>query len=159
MTHLIESGLTDDLDNIEALLPRLASFDVPLHRQPAELWHGDRELIRAWASGKRPDVRVWVVRGDQGLLGVCVISTQKELLTHAPSAHLEVLAVCESAEGQGVASALLTVAESEARELGAEMMSLHVFANNARARRLYEKSGFDGEILRYVKQLVALSDE
>jgi ribosomal protein S18 acetylase RimI-like enzyme len=29
---------------------------------------------------------------------------------------------------------------------------LHVFATNERARRLYERAGFDGELLRYIKR-------
>jgi len=32
-------------------------------------------------------------------------------------------------------------------------MTLHVFASNARARGLYERCGYTGELLRYIKQL------
>ena len=155
MTYLVEPAVTEDLVAIEALLPRLAHFEVPAHRQPEDLWHGDCELVRSWSHGARADVRVRVVRGDGGLLGVCVVSEKPELLTHAPSAHLEILAVAESAEGRGVARALLLAAQTEAFEAGATMMSLHVFANNERTRRVYEQAGFKRELLRYVKPLTA----
>ncbi len=157
MSHPVESALPEDLAAIEALLPRLADFKVPVQRQPEDLWHGDRELLRSWSRGTRPDVRVRVVRGDTELLGVCVVSDKPELLTHEPSAHLEILAVAESAEGQGVARVLMAAAETEAIAAGASLMSLHVFANNERARKLYEQAGFDGEILRYVKPLTPAS--
>ena len=32
-------------------------------------------------------------------------------------------------------------------------MTLHVFAVNERARRLYEQAGYDGELMRYIKHL------
>jgi ribosomal protein S18 acetylase RimI-like enzyme len=32
-------------------------------------------------------------------------------------------------------------------------MTLHVFANNERARSVYERTGYAGELLRYVKHL------
>ena len=56
-------------------------------------------------------------------------------------------------EGRGIAKALLAMAETAARDLGAGSMSLHVFAVNARARGLYERAGYDGELMRYIKHL------
>jgi ribosomal protein S18 acetylase RimI-like enzyme len=44
--------------------------------------------------------------------------------------------------GQGVGRALLRHAERGLRERGAEVVSLHVFEANERARRLYAKAGY-----------------
>ena len=82
-----------------------------------------------------------------------MISFRKELLSGDPSAHLEVLALDQPAEGHGIATALMQETERLATANGALSMSLHVFANNTRARSLYERQGFDGELLRYHKPL------
>ena len=76
-----------------------------------------------------------------------------ELLSHEPSAHLEAIALDPAAEGRGVAQALLAAAEAAASARGALTMTLHVFAVNERARRLYDRAGYDGELMRYIKAL------
>ena len=65
---------------------------------------------------------------------------------------MEVLAVCEQAEGNGVASKLLEMAEAETRKQQAFSLSLNVFSNNERARSLYRKIGFDEEMIRCIKR-------
>ncbi len=57
------------------------------------------------------------------------------------------------AEGQGVGRVLLEAAEDWAREQKLQMLSLNVFAGNARARHVYERLGYTPETLRYVKPL------
>ena len=155
MKYTISEANTHDLDKIEALLPRLADFDVPTHRVREHLWHGDRDMVRDWAAGKRDDVNAIVAtsQDERKIIGVAVISFRKELLSGDPSAHLEVLALDKSAEGHGIATALMQEAEKLASSNGALSMSLHVFANNTRARALYERKGFDGELMRYYKPL------
>ena len=59
----------------------------------------------------------------------------------------------EGAEGQGIGQALLNAAEAAAGEHGAQTITLHVFSTNSRARRLYERSGYDGELIRYIKPI------
>ena len=39
------------------------------------------------------------------------------------------------------------------RARGARSMSLHVFSTNMRARAVYERLGYDGELMRYIKRL------
>ena len=110
--------------------------------------------IAAWARDERPDVHVQVaVDAAQGLLGATVFSLRKELLSNEPSAHLEVIVLAPQAEGNGVGTALLEAAEHKAQGLGAQSMTLHVFASNTRAVRLYERLGYDGELIRYIKTL------
>jgi ribosomal protein S18 acetylase RimI-like enzyme len=48
---------------------------------------------------------------------------------------------------------LLRAAEAEAIARGAQTMTLHVFSSNKRARGFYERSGYDGELMRYIKPL------
>lgn len=47
-THFtIRDARNQDEPEILALLPYLADFDIPIRRSSADLWTGDKELIRA----------------------------------------------------------------------------------------------------------------
>ena len=63
------------------------------------------------------------------------------------------LAVAPEAEGHGIGSALITATEALARDLGAESITLHVFGRNRRARGVYERLGYDPELIRHFKIL------
>lgn len=52
------------------------------------------------------------------------------------------LAVCREDWGQGLATAMLHVAERVARELGGTQLEVEVMAHNGRAIRLYEREGY-----------------
>ena len=47
----------------------------------------------------------------------------------------------------------MAFADDWARGRGLPLITLNVFAGNARARRLYERAGFDVELLKYVKRV------
>ena len=142
-----------DGDAILALMPRLADFDVPESRNPEHLWWHDAEMFRDWLAGRQRCL-VHVAVDEAGeLLGFTMVSLRPELLSDEPSAHLEAIALEKGAEGRGIAQALLGCAEDAAKAHGARSMSLHVFAVNRRARRLYEQAGYDGELMRYIKHL------
>ncbi len=154
MSFQIRSAEHEDGEAILALMPRLASFDVPKSRNPRDLWRSDAAMLQRWLDGKAAECFVHVAVDDaQEVLGFALVSLRPEMLTHEPSAHLEAIAVGEGAEGMGVGQALLGAAESEAMARGARTITLHVFASNTRARGFYEQSGYDGELLRYIKEL------
>ena len=149
----IRPGIPEDADAVLALMPRLADFDVPETRNPTHLWKDDAALFRKWVAGEA-ECLVHVADDENGnVLGFSMVRLRPELLSHEPSAHLEAIALDERAEGSGVARALLDVAEKDAAAHGALSMTLHVFANNRRARSFYDKAGYDGELMRYIKIL------
>ncbi len=84
-------------------------------------------------------------------VGLILVTLREELMSHAPSAHLEAIVVAPEARGAGVGALLLTRAEDAAKDRGAHSLSLHVFANNSRARALYDKLGYDSELIRAIK--------
>ncbi len=143
----------EDGPAILALMPRLADFDVPANRNPLHLWQDDAKLLQRWQEDQEACL-VLVAAGESGdLLGFSLLRLRPELLSHAPSAHLEAIAVAKEAEGRGVARALLEAAEQSAIDQGAESMTLHVFTANRRARAFYDKAGYDGELMRYIKHI------
>jgi len=153
VTISIRAGTSEDLSVIETLLPRLADFEVPKNRNPNHLWEGDRELVREWAKGGRPEVEVIVAVEENQVVGVAVVSSRSEMLSGEPSAHLETLAVQVGKEGLGIGSRLMAEVDSSAKGMGAKSLTLHVFSANQRARALYERSGYSGELMRYYKTL------
>jgi len=150
----VRKAVKEDGKAMLALLPRLAAFDLPESRNPVDLWRSDAAMLQRWLDGDTVDCLVNVAVDDaQNLLGLTMVTMRPELLSHEPSAHLEAIAVAEGSEGMGVGQALLAAAESEAKEQGAQTISLHVFASNGRARGFYERSGYDGELMRYIKDI------
>jgi len=150
-----------------SLLPRLASFDLPAGRNPNDLHRGDGTMVRRWMDGGEADCFAVVATGvgamttaegldsdtDDTVAGFAFVRIRPEMISDQPSCHLEVLVVASGAEGRGVGAALLAAAEKEARGRGAQSMTLHVFSSNRRAVQLYERLGFDGELIRMTKPL------
>jgi len=152
MSYQIRPATAADVDQMLELFPRLAAFDIPEHRSAEDLWRGDAELLRSWGAGQLPQCLVRVAVNDEGgILGVAMAQLREEMLSHAPSAHLEVIVVRDDAEGQGIAKALIQEMEQAVREQGALSMTLHVFATNTRARAVYDRLGYSGELIRYIK--------
>lgn len=153
MAVTIRQAVAADGDDLLALLPRLAEFELPASRNPKHLWAGDAAVLKGWLAGEADNVRVLVAEDAGRIVGLTMVSLRPELLSHEPSAHLEAIAVATGMEGRGVGRSLLRAAEQDAVRLGAESMTLHVFAVNKRARALYESAGYDGELMRYIKPL------
>lgn len=153
MSVLYRDATASDWQQIQALLPRLAAFDIPSRRNPGDLWRGDAQALRACLNNSDPAGIVQVAVDDSRLVGLVFVRLKKELLSGEPSAHLEALAVADGFEGQGIATTLMARAEKSAADQGAKSMTLHVFAKNTRARALYEKLDYDGELIRYIKEL------
>ena len=141
-------------DDILALLPRLADFEIPAKRSPEHLWQSDAHLIEGWFDGKTDGLHLYCAVGpNETLAGIALLSQRPELLSDTPSVHLEALAVAKGFEGQGIGSALLDSCHERARELGALSLSLHVSDTNTRARGLYAKHGYEPELRRFIKWL------
>jgi ribosomal protein S18 acetylase RimI-like enzyme len=154
MSYVIRAAKPEELEQIIALYPRLSAFDIPERRNPDDLWMGDAELVKAWANGDTHDIIILVASNDEGqILGVAMARLRDELMSHAPSAHLESIAVSPQAEGQGIGGKLIDAIEQAVRERGAQSLTLHVFNKNTRARSLYQRKGFDEELIRAIKYL------
>lgn len=144
----------DDGDAMLALMPRLGDFEISESRVREHLYRDDARLLQKWIDGGAEDCVVHIATGsDNEMLGFTLFRLRPEPLSREPSAHLEAIAVAQSAEGKGVAKALLAAAEASAVDHGAESVTLHVIESNSRARGFYEHSGYYGEMIRYIKRL------
>jgi ribosomal protein S18 acetylase RimI-like enzyme len=150
--YTIRAIQAQDLQAMVALLPQLADFRVPERRNPEDLWQSDAQLIGEVVAGSAAmtfaDVIVDTTDTPHGLV---LITMREELMSHAPSAHLEAIVVSPDKRGQGLGQKLLQHAEVAAARRGARSLSLHVFSNNLRARGLYDQAGYDSELIRAIK--------
>ena len=149
--YTIRRAIREDLEKLLPLLPELTDFDVPERRHPDDLWTGDAELMKQALQDGLQDTFVDVAESKDGIVGFVMITMREELMSHAPSAHLETIIVAPAARGTGLGRTLLRHAEETVKIKGAESLSLHVFRNNRRAHALYEAEGFDSELIRAIK--------
>jgi GNAT superfamily N-acetyltransferase len=129
-------------------------FDAPAHRTKAELIEGDRRALDAWFDNPSGDDEAILIAELNGHPAGCAfLVTLIDYFNGRSHAHLSVLAVAKSAEGNGVGSALLDACAQWARSRGSDRLTLSALVTNARARALYEHKGFAGEYIRYVLPL------
>lgn len=150
----MRNAIRTDLPRILALLPLLADFNIPKNRNADDLWSADARLAADILSDKAASAFIDVAEDSDGdIAGVIMVSLRKELLSHAPSAHLEAIVVSPNARGRGLGKRLMHHCEQRVRAMGALSLSLHVFTNNKRARALYASETFDEELIRAIKWL------
>ena len=141
---------------ILGLLPRLAEgFELPSWRTRAEVVRAEAATMERALSELHEDpdrAPLLLAESPAGVPGGFVfLERHVDYFRGAPHAHIAVLAVAEEVQGLGAGRALLTAAETWAREQGMALLTLNVFDGNARARRVYQRNGFAPETLRYVK--------
>ena len=131
----LDIGAVDFMSTVRAMrwwdIPRVHEIETLCF--PNDRWSVDqfwREL-----SGRTRDYVVAEV--DRGVVGYAGISTI------APDCDLQTIAVDPAQRGAGIAARLLQTMLNRARGRGATSMILEVRADNARAKALYQRNGFD----------------
>lgn len=148
----IRAGRRSDEAAILELAERMANFEVPRWRSAEEITDADgRSMVNALGLG-HPDSEVFVAERDGESVGCLHMVVARDFFGRR-HAHISVIAVSAAAEGTGTGRALMEYAERWARERRLPIITLNVFAGNTRARRLYERSGFEVELLKYAKPL------
>jgi ribosomal protein S18 acetylase RimI-like enzyme len=136
------------------LAPRMHAFGPPPWREAGEM---DAAVAQQWAhelAHPTPGSSFLVAEDASGApAGFVWVKTERDYFIERPVGHVIDIAVTEAAEGRGVGRALLEAAERWAEERGYPWLTLHVFEGNDRARRLYEKMGYQPEWTRMLKRV------
>lgn len=136
------------------LVPRLRGFGPSALRSNEDLDGAERRILEAAFDQLAEDAVLLVAEHPlDGPLGFAYAVTQTDYFTQEKHGHLAIIAVAEAGEGRGVGKALVVAVEAWAVGRGYRLLSLTVFDRNVRARALYEKNGFEVDVLRYVKEL------
>ena len=121
----MRNAIRKDLPRILALLPLLADFNIPKNRNADDLWSADARLAADILSDKAASAFIDVAEDSDGdIAGVIMVSLREELLSHAPSAHLEAIVVSPNARGRGLGKRLMQHCEQRVRAMGARSLSL-----------------------------------
>ena len=143
-----------DREFIVGIVPRLRAFGTPPLRPIEALDGAERRALERALASPREDATLLVAELDaEGLAGVAFAQADIDYFTGETHAHLDIIAVAESGEGRGVGRALIAAVEQWAIGRGYRFIDLNVFAENTRARAVYERAGYAADTIRYYKEL------
>ena len=114
--------------------------------RPADLQEFlDTNSLAKWQDNLAdPEVGIRVAEMDGELAGFVELAPKKlPYETAAPAIELRRLYLRASAHGLGIADVLMKWALQEAKARGAQELVLSVYVDNHRARRFYERYGFE----------------
>ena len=144
--------LPADREYISALVTRFSEFDLPDWRSTDEIDRTNRLSLQKALEEPKPCAAILVAEDEtQDPVGFVNLETQVDYFSGEKHGYVADLAVSKSVEGRGVSHMLLEVAESRVRSSGYRLLTLYAFSANARAKRVYERNGFQPELVKYVK--------
>ncbi|HSS76892.1 MAG TPA: GNAT family N-acetyltransferase [Thermoanaerobaculia bacterium] len=150
----VREARPEDEPFILANAGRLAAFPLPAWRSAEEIEAGEARALRQFMTCGDAGSKLLVAEDALGTpLGFIFLETQEDYFTLAKHGHVGILVVAEAAEGRGAGGVLMRAAEAWGREQGFTKLTLNVFENNHRARKVYEHIGYSPETLKYVKRL------
>ncbi len=90
-----------------------------------------------------PEETVFVVLRDLRIVGFCDVLSSRDSGAPAEVGEIASLYVEPEEWGKGAGRSLVAAALEHARQVGFKMLTLWVLSSNVRARRFYEKAGFE----------------
>lgn len=148
---IIRTYTGSDRDAVLSLARRLTE-DVAAWRDETAVRKAVHSSIAELLAKIGADRVVFVADSGGTILGVVTVS-RRQHFTGVVEASVDDLFVAQDAEGRGTGAALLDRAEQWARDHDLPMLTVETRADNDRARRLYERAGFQPEDIRFTKPL------
>jgi GNAT superfamily N-acetyltransferase len=153
---IVRGGTAADRDFVIDTARRFAAFGPPPWRSALEVVAGEVRCLDDFFDGglespAGPALLLAEQSGDP--LGFAFLEPAVDYFSGETHGHVGMIAVTEAAEGRGAGAALMSAAEDWARSRGYQKLTLNVFEGNHRARRMYERFGYQVETLHYVKSL------
>jgi GNAT superfamily N-acetyltransferase len=149
----VRPATADDRAFVLATARRLADFGPPPWRSVDEVVLREQRALAEFFDRPEAGSALYIAaRGDEPL-GFVFLTTADDYFTGQKVGHVDIIAVEERGEGQGVGGALMREAEQWGRSRGYRRLTLNVFDRNDRARRIYEHLGWRPEAVHYIKVL------
>jgi ribosomal-protein-alanine N-acetyltransferase len=121
----------DDFAQLYAV--EVACFEPPFRFSQSYL----RQLVRS------ANAATWIADEDGGIAGFAVVDWTRD--AGAVIAYIQTIEVTPERRGRGIGRELLRLIESAAQSAGAQIIWLHVDAENTSAIHLYEMHGYGRE--------------
>ncbi len=144
----------NDKDFIISLIPRLTEFGPPGWRDVDEMAAVDTQILTDKLLNNTLGTTIFIAENEDGLpLGFIHLQMGNDYYYKEKHGHISDVIVSPAASGQGIGTLLIHAAEEWARAQGFRWITLSVFAQNVKARALYNNLGYGEDIVKYVKQL------
>ena len=154
MTIHLRPFTPSDANFLKSLIPRFSEFDLPAWRMRNEIDNTNLAALKKAMESPEPDSAIFIAEDEASKrAGFLHLQIQIDYFNGSKVAYISDIAVDSSFEGQGIGRILLHKAEDWAREQGCSLLTLYVFSDNSRARKVYEKLGFAEEVTKYVKPI------
>jgi ribosomal protein S18 acetylase RimI-like enzyme len=150
----IRKSTPADAEFIAAHAYRLVEFGPPKWRDPQVMTAADIKYNTAAVLSTDPDIETFIAIDAAGeACGFIYLTIQTDYYTQERHAHITDIVVTKKAEGKGVGKLLLQKADEWARQKKLRWVTLNVLEGNTHAQAVYEKTGFQKEWIKYLKQL------
>lgn len=150
----IRPASTGDHDFILSLVPRLVEFGPPTWRNVSQMIATDIQVLTDQLLNHPPDTVFFIAEDDKGHpLGFIHLQSGTDYYNHDKHGQIANVIVALEGEGLGIGRMLIEKAEEWARAQGYHWLTLSVFAQNVRAREVYQRLGYGEDIMKYVKEL------
>ena len=146
----IRSVRDEDHHALLELSPRLVIGAAPW-RDPAAVAAAARDWIESSLASAHEDGHTVLVAQLEGRVAGLISLVERRHFTGEVDAYVGELVTDEALEGRGVGRALMAAAEQWAAGRGLSRIILDTGARNHRARRFYERFGFEQEEIRFSK--------
>jgi len=153
---IVRDATAADRDFVIDTARRFAAFGPPPWRSALEVVAGEVRCLDDFFDRRaldRAGPALLVAEHAGEAIGFAFLEPAVDYFSGETHGHVGMIAVTEAAEGRGAGAALMRAAEDWARSSGYAKLTLNVFEANQRARRMYDRFGYQVETLRYVKVL------
>jgi len=144
----------EDHDAVLRLSPRL-TIGTPPWRDLAGVAAAARGWIESSLASAGEDGRAALVALLDGRVAGVICLGERRHFTGEVDAYVGELITDGAFEGRGAARALIAAAERWAAGRGLSRITLDTGARNRRARRFYERAGFEEEEIRFSKAVAS----
>lgn len=151
----IRSASIGDKEFIISLVPRLVEFGPPSWRDAAQMTATDGQILSNKLLNQPSGTAIFIAEdGDGVALGFIHLQTATDYYNGTEEhGHISDVIVAPAGEGRGIGKLLIAKGEEWAREQGYRWLTLSVFAQNLRAREVYQRLGYGEDMMKYVKEL------
>lgn len=148
----VRPATPDDNGFILSLVPRFVAFELPKPRRKREVVATLRADLERTLREAPESEHLFIADDANGEpVGFLRVQLQRDFFSGVRACHVSDLAVAAGQDGRGIGRALLDHAQVWAKIHRCKLLTLAVFPGNARARALYEGTGFATDLLRMVK--------
>jgi ribosomal protein S18 acetylase RimI-like enzyme len=150
----IRPATIDDKEFILSLLPRLVEFGPPAWRDANQMIAVDTKILTDKLNDQPEGTAIFIaLDSTQTPLGFIHLQAGSDYYNHKKHGHISDVIVAPAGEGKGIGVLLMKKAEEWAQQQGYQWLTLSVFAQNLRAREVYEHLGYGQDIIKYVKEI------